>query len=220
MFKPVLFSAVAVAALAGAAQADTTILSFSFSDLSGGFSTASSHFNALGVNMLPLQSQGDVSRVNLPGSGTASYGAGAAAGLLNVDLAVSAIGPTTANGAGSIVITDVDGDTFHADISGQFVNNGLAVFFNGSLTNIGWTDNGPQDGMFNGPSGGAIPLTFAPAPPPYLGSIVQLYIGAGNFFTSDFSGISTQVNGVVTPAPASIALLGLGGLVASRRRRA
>jgi hypothetical protein len=220
MSKTVLFSAVALMAVAGVAQADTTILSFSFSDLSGGYSTATSHFNALGVNVLPLQSQGDVSRVNLPNSGTASYAAGAAAGLLNVDLAVSAIGPTTANGNGSIVITDADGDSFHADVSGQFINNGLAVFFNGSLSNIGWTDVGPQDGMFNGPSGGAIPLTFAPAPPPYLGSIVQLYIGQGGFFTSNFSGVSTQVNGVVTPAPASIALLGLGGLFASRRRRA
>jgi hypothetical protein len=219
MSKTVLFGAVVLTAFAGVTQADTTILSFSFSDLSGGYSTSTSHFNALGVNMLPLQSQGDVSRVNLPGSGTASYAAGAAAGLLNVDLVVSAIGPTTANGVGSIVITDANGDSFHADVSGQFVNNGLAVFFNGSLSNIGWTDVS-HDGLFNGPSGGSIPLTFAPAPPPYLGSIVQLYIGAGNFFTSDFSGVSTQVNGVVTPAPASIALLSLGGLFAGRRRRA
>ena len=222
MFKSIAVGAVAIAALAGAAQADTTILSFTFSDLSGGYTTASGHFNALGVNVAPLQSQGDVSRLNLPSPGSASFGTpGAAAGKVNVDLTVTGIGPTTANGNGTVVITDADGDTFHADIGGQFINNGLAVFFNGTLSNIGWTDNGVQDGLFNGVTAGAIPLSFAPAPPPYVGAIVQLYIGdTGNFFVHDFGGISTQVSGVVVPAPASIALLGLGGLVAARRRRA
>jgi len=222
MFKSTTIAAVALTALAGAAQADTTILSFTFSDLSGGYSTASGHFNALGVNVLPLQSQGDVSRVNLPSPGSASFGTpGSAAGKVNVDVLVSGILGNVATGNGTIVITDVDGDTLHADINGQFISNGLAVFFNGSLSNIGWTDNGVQDGLFNGPTGGAIPLSFAPAPPPYLGAIVQLYIGdTGNFFVHDFGGISTQVSGVVVPAPSSIALLGLGGLIAARRRRA
>lgn len=222
MFKPAMIAAAALTTLAGVAVADTTILSFTFSDLEGQYSSASGHFNALGVNVAPLQSQGDVSRVNLPGPGSASYGTpGSAAGKVNVDVVVSGILGATANGNGTITIFDADGDTFHADVNGQFITNGLAVFFNGTLSNIGWTDNGVTDGMFDGPTGGSIPLSFSPAPPPYLGAIVQLYIGdTGNFFVHDFSGISTQVSGVVVPAPASIALLGLGGLVAARRRRA
>ena len=216
----ILVGAIAAVALAGAAQADTTILSFTFSDLSGGYSTASGHFNALGVNLPPLQSQGDVSRVNLPSPGTATYATGQAAGKVNVDLTVTGIGPTTATGTGSIVLTDANGDNLHATVSGQFINNGLAVFFNGSLSDVGWSNNS-GDGTFDGPGGGSIPLSFAPAPPPYIGAIVQLYVGdTGNFFVHDFGGISTQVSGVVVPAPASVALLGLGGLVAARRRRA
>jgi hypothetical protein len=222
MHKTPLFAAAALAACSGLAQADTTILSFSFSDLSGSYSTASGHFGALGVNVSPLQSQGDVSRLNLPSSGSASYGTpGSAAGLINVDLTVSAIVPnSSAVGTGSISIFDADGDSFHADVNGQFSLNGLGVFFNGTLSNIGWTDVGVQDGLLNGPSGGSIPLTFSPAPPPYTGAVVVLQIFQGNFFTNDFSGFSTQTNGVVTPAPASVALLGLGGLFAARRRRA
>lgn len=222
MLKFTLVAAAAMATLTGTAQADTTILSFTFSDLNGQYSSNSGHFNALGVNVAPLQSQGDVSRVNLPSPGSASYGApGSAAGRVNVDVLVSGVLGSTANGNGSIVITDVDGDTLHADVNGQFITNGLAVFFNGTLSNIGWTDNGILDGTFDGPTGGSIPLSFSPAPPPYLGAIVQLYIGdTGNFFVHDFAGISTQVSGVVVPAPASLALLGLSGLVAGRRRRA
>jgi hypothetical protein len=204
----------------GAAMADQTILSFGFTDLDGQFSTVNSHFRALGVNIAPLQSQGDVSRVNLPGPGSATYLPGQAANRVNVDLLVSGILANTANGSGFVEIFDVDGDSLRADISGQFLSNGLAVFFNGSLTNVTWTDNGVQEGTFNGPGGGSIPLSFAPAPPPYIGAIVQLYIGdVNNFFVNSFSGISTQVSGVVVPAPASFALLGLGGLIAGRRRR-
>lgn len=226
MRKPFVCGVLACAAATNVALADTTILSFGFTDLSGGYNSATTRFSALGVNIAPLSSQGDVSRVNLPGPGTATYLPGQAAGLVSVDLVVSGVTPTTATGVGNIgngggiTITDIDGDTLHADISGQFISNGLAVFFNGTLSNIFWTDNGAQDGLFNGPGGGAIPLSFAPAPPPYLGAIVQLYIGdVGNFFVNNFSGISTQVSGVVVPAPSALGVLGLGGLLAARRRR-
>jgi hypothetical protein len=213
-------AALVCAGATGAAFADQTILSFGFTDLNGQFSTVDSHFKALGVNIAPLASQGDVSRLNLPSPGSATYLPGQAAGRVTVDLLVTGILANTANGAGFVEIFDVDGDTLRADINGQFLSNGLAVFFNGSLTNVAWTDNGPLDGTFNGPGGGSIPLSFSPAPPPYLGAIVQLYIGdVNNFFVNNFSGISTQVSGVVVPAPSALALLGLGGLIAGRRRR-
>lgn len=212
--------ALVCAGATGAAFADSTIGSFGFTELNGQFSTATSHFQALGVDIAPLRSQGDVSRVNLPNPGTATYQTGQAAGRVTVDLLVTGILASTANGAGFVEIFDVDGDSLRADINGQFLSNGLAVFFNGSLTNVTWNDNGPLDGTFNGPGGGSIPLSFAPAPPPYLGAIVQLYIGdVNNFFVNSFSGISTQVSGVIVPAPSALALLGLGGLVAGRRRR-
>jgi len=215
-----VLGALACAGLSSAAVADSTILTFGFTELNGQFTTNDSHFRALGVDIPPLRSQGDVSRVNLPNPGTATYLTGQAGGRVTVDLLVSGILANTANGAGFVEIFDVDGDSLRADINGQFLSNGLAVFFNGSLSNVVWNDVGPQDGTFNGPGGGSIPLSFSPAPAPYLGAIVQLYIGdVNNFFVNNFSGISTQVSGVIVPAPSALALLGLGGLVAARRRR-
>lgn len=205
---------------AAPAMAQNSILTFGFTEMNGSYSTATSHFMANAVATAPLMTSGDVTRLVAP-SNTALYNPGTASGLVGVDLLVSGVVGNTANGAGNLVITDANGDTLNATISGQFISNGPAVFFNGLLSNIFFTDNGAQDGQFDGPSGGSFPLTFQPVPPPYSGAIVQLYIGnAGAFFTQSFSGISTQVSGAIVPTPASLSVLGLGALAARRRRRA
>jgi MYXO-CTERM domain-containing protein len=219
MFKNVLCCAAVCVAASTAAQAQEAILSFGFTELSGGYSTASTQFSAVGVDTASLRSTGDVTRLLGPSS-TAQYLPGAAAGLVNVNLAVSGITPTTANGAGTLAIMDVNGDLLTANIAGQFSNMGTAVFFNGLLSDAQFVSVS-GDGLFNGPSGGSFPLTFAPATAPYNGAIFELFVGTpGNFFTGDFSGVSVQVSGAVTPAPASLALLGLGAAFAARRRRA
>ncbi|MFN0133574.1 MAG: hypothetical protein ACKVW3_13740 [Phycisphaerales bacterium] len=216
----VLTSVVGVAVAASGAAAQQSIFSFGFTELNGAYDQGLMRFTADGVNAGVLQSTGDVTRLQNPGSGTALYDPGFANGLVNVTLTVSGILGTTANGAGFITITDADGDTITGAVNGQFIANGPAVFFNGLLSNVNLNDNGPLDGLFNGPSGGAFPLSFLPNPPPYTGAIVQLYIGSpGNFFTSTFSGVSTQVSGGVVPAPAGLALLGLAAGAARRRRR-
>lgn len=205
-----------------AASAQQSILTFGFDDLDGAYSTNTSHFTATGVDQgvgSPLRTTGNVSRLINP-TATATYLPGTGAGRVLIDLAVSGIGPTSANGVGGITITDLDGDTLTSDINGQFISFGPAVFFNGVLSNVVFHDNGGQDGMFNGPSGGQFPLNFSPVPPPYTGAIVQLYIGdAGAFFTQPFSDIATNMSGAIIPGPSSMALLGLGLAVGGRRRR-
>jgi MYXO-CTERM domain-containing protein len=201
------------------ALAQQTILTFGFTDLNGQFNAATGLFRALGVDAGNLHSQGDVSRLQAT-QGTATYGLGQAAGRVDVSLTVTGIVGPTANGNGTITILDLDGDSLTATVSGQFIANGPAVFFNGTLTNLAFTDGGVPDTTFDGPGGGSFARTFLPAPPPYTGAIVQLFIGnAGAFFSQSFSGLSTQVSGAVVPGPASLALLGLGVLAAGRRRR-
>lgn len=216
----VLAGVAGVVAAATGASAQQSIFTFGFTELNGAYNQGLMQFTADGVDTGVLRTTGDVTRLQTPGASTALYDPGFAVGLVNVTLTVSGILGTTANGAGSITITDADGDTITGTVNGQFIANGPAVFFNGLLSGVNLNDNGPQDGLFNGPSGGSFPLSFAPNPPPYSGAIVQLYVGSpGNFFTSSFSGVSTQVSGAVVPAPASLALLGLGLGAARRRRR-
>jgi hypothetical protein len=51
------------------------------------------------------------------------------------------------------------------------------------------------------------------------GALTQIVFGAGSFFTTDFVNAATGVTAQIVPAPGALALLGLGGLVAGRRRR-
>ena len=211
------------ALVTSAASAQQAILSFGFTELAGSYNSTTQTFMALGVDQgvgQPLRTTGDVTRLQQPNSGTASYDPGFAAGLVNVNLSVSAILANTANGNGTIRMTDSNGDFLQANVAGGFIRNGSAVFFNGTLTGAAFTSVS-GDNLFNGPSGGSFPLTFAPATGPFDGYVIQLYVGSpGNFFTGSFSGVSTQVSGEIIPAPASFALLGLGLAAIGRRRRA
>lgn len=217
MNKVLTASVIAAIGLAGPAMG-STILSFGFTDLSGSFNPATMAYTAAGVNTATLHSGGNVNRLQDP-VGSAIYNPGSAAGLILVSLTVSNVVGNSAQGTGTIFIEDADGDRFVADISGSFSLVAPAVFFNGALDNVAFVPGPGTNNQFNGPSGGSFPLTFAPAPPPYTGAVVQLYFDAGTFFSAPFQDISTQVSGAVIPTPASAAILGFGALFASRRRR-
>lgn len=205
-----------------AAARTVDLMSFGFTDLNGSFTSGSSLFTAVDDG----NSEGDVSRLISP-TGDAFFvsgGPGGFPGLAAFDLTmtVSAISPTLATvlpGAGSITMTDVNGDTFTGGVQGTWINVIGSGNFVGVLTNVA-ANNNSGDGMFNGNTGS---FSLAFPPPPFVGNILTLafqdWFTDGSGALHDFRGSNTLAEGAVIPEPASFALLLVGGLAAAVRRR-
>jgi len=216
MDRMMLIAAAGLAASATVANAQA-ILTFGFTDVNSSFTASDGSFSGVANG----GTSGDVTRLAAPG-GTAQFDQGFfGTGLadFNFDIDVMLTGADTADGSGTFSIVDVQGETLSGNIDGQFnLIGGVAISFTGNLTGVQFTDVS-GDGTFDGPTSGSFD-TDLPGAAPYTGAVVQLFLdGSGNFFTRDFDDVSTQVSGVIVPAPASLALLGLGGLAATRRRR-
>lgn len=211
---------VAAAFAAGVANADV-VASFTYDDLSGGYDGAG-NFQARAVNNAQLQTSGDTSRL-VPTMGNATFAPGfvsrsAANAIININ--VSNVRRNMANdgfeadGAGGFAFTDVDGTFASGGISGTWSKLDISpfIFFDGALGGVGFSGLSwdGEAGQWN---------TDMPGGPPYDGAIVQLTFG-GNFFQSAFSGVATGSTLQLTPTPGPLALLGLAGLAAARRRRA
>lgn len=211
-----LIAAAGIAATAAVANAQA-ILTFGFTEVDGSFTASDGSF----LGSSNASTSGDVTRLSAPG-GTAVFEpgfAGVGASDFSFDIDVMITGAGTADGSGTFTITDVQGETLSGDLDGDFIELAPGVIaFNGLLSGVQFNDLS-GDGTFDGPTAGSF-STDLPGTAPYDGALVQLFLdGSGGFFDADFTGISTQVSGVVIPAPASLALLGLGGLAAARRRR-
>ncbi len=211
----------AVCGAAGAASAQTNIMSFTYSDLNGSYASTGAttgQMDAVAVSSGALQTAGDVTRlVGAGGSALFESGfKGGSAADAQLHFLITAIDNVakTAIGTGTFTLTDADGDTISGDINGAFAAQGTSfIFFNGTLDNIVMSA-----GTFDGSLSGSVDTTFA-AQQPYSGALVQLTFGMGNFFASNFSNRSTLASGLIVPTPGAAALLGLGGLTAMRRRR-
>lgn len=210
------------AAFAAAASAQTTVLSWSFSDLSGSYqgSSAGGSFGAVWNNTAGTGSSGDVTRLAAP-SGTALFGVGSGANV-NFSLAVSGINLVTgiASGNGTFSITGGNGTVLSGLLNGTFTRlgsgPGAGLAFSGTVSGVSFSNNT----TLTGTSGGSFSSDFSAfGTLTGFGVILTIPNNAGNFFGSSFGPVSTQSSGQVIPSPGSIALLGLGGLVAARRRR-
>ncbi len=217
--KSTILAVIAIVGCAAATASAAPVLSFGYTEVSGSFDAGTSVFSAVAVDNGAFATSGDVSRLAAPG-GTANFDAGfvSASAFADVSLTmdISAITATDASAVGHMMITDDDGDAIHMDVAGTFTNGGSGIyFFTGLLSNVNLVG-----AEFNGTDGGAFDMNL-PGNAPYDGALVQLFFDAnGGFFTQNFDGISVQLDGEVLPTPGSVALLGLAGLMTTRRRRA
>ncbi|CAG0967445.1 hypothetical protein PHYC_01061 [Phycisphaerales bacterium] len=223
--RATVLAAGAALSLAAVANADV-LVTLRYDSLAGSYNSALQSFTARAVDTAALRTTGAVSRL-VPTAGTATFEAGFVANAGNpadFSLTVSAIptgNPAIRTGTGAFVSTDRDGDTISGTISGTWRNGGPGfIFFNGTLSDVVITPAGqtPESMTFDGTAGGSWDLNL-PAQPPYEGAIVQLVFGAPNFFFQDFSDRATGMTAQIVPTPGALVLLGIGGLLAGRRRR-
>lgn len=207
-----------VAALSSVASGQD-VLSFTYSDLNGSFDTASSTFTAID----DFDTDGDVTRLIDPigdafFAGTLADGGFAMSGAFDLSLTLSNITLLGADSVGTLTIVDLTGDQITADVTGNWLYNGSANFF-GLLNNVAVVDIS-GDGTFDGDSGSSFSLAF---PDQLAGNTIALAFGT--WFTNDlggpqgFSGVTTLASGAVIPEPTTLALLALGGLIATARKR-
>lgn len=219
----------AMSAAAVSANADI-VISFGYQQLAGSFTPGQSNdgtFTAISVS-LPnsLQSTGFVNR-EIPTTGSANFAPGfdqngAGDGEFILQLTLTNITNTSANASGFFRIRDVGntGDTIGGVVTGvwNLQNPGLP-FFSGSLSQVIYANNS-GDGSFDGTGGTGFSMNGLP-PNPLSGQIQTLliYFNVPQSFAGPFSNISTNVQGQLIPTPGALALMGVAGLAASRRRR-
>jgi len=122
---------------------------------------------------------------------------------------VSTAGSESADGLGSFVFTDVDGDTITADLIGTWSTLGSSNNFAGVLGNVSYNPSTIGETTFDGGTG-SVPMNFA-APLPWNGSIVHLTATAPWFSPNGFDVTGGSIDITVVPVPGAI-LLGILGL--------
>jgi hypothetical protein len=232
MHKTLAISALAVGTFVAPALAQTTLITFTYSDLSAAFNNSSRVFTANAVAVPGgLQTGGDVSRVNTSPNQTATFLTGFRAAVpatsanvnITMNVASTPIGNTLA-ASGTFTLTDDDGDTIIGSISGQWTDIGAGFdSYSGLISAASINPQGGGDNLdFNGvPVGPTNMFSYLGLPLNQLtGALVELQLTPGIFFNANFSDVSSQASGILVPAPAGLSLLGLAGLAVRRRRRA
>ncbi len=224
----ILGLAVGLAAAVATVASAGPLVTFTYTNLSGQYAyngaiLDTGQFHASAVSTPVLQTDGSVSLVPGPGAGTAVFNPGfTARTVASFDIDISFFGRVgnMASGNGSFTSKDVFGNVLTGQLAGDWVMFGGAVFFNGAIRNAVFIPNPLVGPLFTGETG-----SFNMLPPmaaqPLDGSIVQIFLAdpPNAYMDHDFRQISTGVAGQLIPTPASMALMGLGGLVATRRRR-
>ncbi|MBX3380058.1 MAG: hypothetical protein KF805_08170 [Phycisphaeraceae bacterium] len=225
--KTLALVAAAAAGTVSVAQAATTLVTFGYNNLQGTYTAAGANagnFSAVAVDqgVGGLQTDGSVSRL-VPGAGQSKFAAGfkslATFADFSINISFARINATSGTGAGSFTATDALGNTVSGSLAGVWsLQPTIGIAFNGTLSNVNITPNA----TFTGTDGSSTNWnTNLPSPAPYTGALTQLIFNGGAFFTDvDMQNVATQVSGQIVPSTGTLALFGLGGLVAGRRRRA
>ncbi len=209
---------VAAVGLATTAQANI-VSTFGFTDLNAFYDGQAFHAMSMGA----LPTGGDVTDYTngMPNdSATFESGFIGVQNLADVhfEMDIGNITGTTAEGTnGRIVIRDADNDVLSGTFEGVWDYRFGFGFFDGEITLASYNDAG--NGIFEGTGNDG---SFVTPDGSYIGAISFLvYMPEWFSVSTTIQGLNAEADGIlVTPAPASLALLGLGGLAASRRRRA
>jgi hypothetical protein len=220
--------AIVAAAAAGTISAANaaTLVTFGYNNLEGKYTAVNGNLGTYSAKAVDqgvggLQTDGSVARL-VPGAGVSKFAAGfkSLPTFANFTISISFIrsSATAGNGAGSFTATDALGNTVSGNIAGIWsLQPTIGIAFNGVLSNVNVTSNA----TFTGTDASSTNWnTNLPAAAPYTGAVTQLVFNSTNMFNSSFDNIATQVSGQIVPSAGSMALFGLGGLVAARRRRA
>ena len=208
--------AIAVA-WAAPARAIDPALTFSFSDLDGDFDAGGMLFTAVDDD----DTDGDVTRLD-PFGDAIFDGVLATSQFFSLEMNVFPMGledpAQIVASAGTLVVTDLDGDTLSGSVSGIWLNNLGSADFVGNIQGLVISSD---DQEFNGTGGTFFSLDGLSGM--FDGSIMTLAFG--NWFTDaggtfqDFSDASTLAVGAIVPEPGTLCLLALGTLAISTRRR-
>ena len=199
------------------AHAVDPALTFSFSDLSGDFDAGGTLFTAVDGD----DTDGDVTRLD-PFGDAIFDGVLATSQFFSLEMSVFPMGledPTQIlASAGTLVVTDLDGDTLSGSVSGVWLNTLGSADFVGTIQGLVITTD---DNEFNGTGGTFCSLDGLAGV--FDGDIMTLTFGtwftdAGGTF-QDFSDASTLAVGAIVPEPATLWLLALGTLAISTGRQ-
>jgi len=208
--------AIGGAALAGSSASGQILASFSYSSLDSSFDAGSQVLTTASGSA----STGEFVRQLAP-VGMAMFDQGDASFMM--DLAISNVDQMagTADGIGTITLTDLDGDTITANVAGTFtrlpiIGSVSVLFFNALMTDLTFVSD---DGFFDGTVGSASVDFSSTGLETFPGALVRLEITTAGFFTSSFSGGLAEVDGQIVPTPGTASLIALSGLIVARRRR-
>ncbi len=207
----------AIASAMSSAGVVTLGTTFGFTDLETSYDVSTGEYLAISS---PITS-GDVTRHDLFAPLTAAFGAGEI-GVGNDASVLFRMNITNTFGTGAdgvngrILIRDLDGDTLSGTFDGTWSLIGGFGFFDGLIDFAVFNSAG--NGVFEGTGSGS---EFN-VPTDTLSGAISFLIQMPEWFdtTNGFDGRTSQGDGILlTPTPGSLSLLGLGGLVATRRRR-
>ena len=223
MKNSTIIAAAALSTLAGAAHADLAA-TFGYTDMGANWNQGASQLTVGASATNTLNTSGDIT--NYLGAGfptTALFNSGFADGSTSADsqftMDLSNITATTADASGTFMITDINGDTLSGTYVGTWTNQFGFGFFDGEITEASYNATESGNSVFEGNAG----QTYA-VPSDALTGGLSMLLQMPEWFDSNngnFNARTTQLDGILVnvPTPGSLALLGLGGLMTSRRRR-
>ncbi|MFQ5591449.1 MAG: PEP-CTERM sorting domain-containing protein [Phycisphaerae bacterium] len=223
-----------VVALPGLAMAgERPIVSFSFSDLDGSFSIVESAESGVQSGLFTAaddnNTTGDVTRVRgaQPTDTTAVFAGdlGGFPGLASFDMHLPVDSPSQASAeslGGSLALTDIDGDSLAATVTGGWERLGtFGALFVGLLTDVQINRDG--NSIFEGADGQGFSMMGLPAEQDLEGTVVALAV-PGWFVDEtgalqEFQGANVGSIGAIVPEPLSLSLLAAGGVLVTLRRK-